>query len=75
MHTLKNVLLYPWRLAGPVGPAGAVADMVPGAAVAVAAATAPGCHRPPFARAPPHKSPDRLAPSPYLSPNYIAPLT
>ena len=51
------------RLEDPLGPAAVVADVTAGAAVAVAAAAAPWCHRSPFAPSPPHLSPHHLAPS------------
>ena len=44
------------RLADPLGPAAAVADVVAGAAVAVAAAAAPRRHRSPFVPSPQHIS-------------------
>ena len=37
------------RLADPLGPTAAAADLVAGAAVALAAAAGPWCHRSPFA--------------------------
>ena len=56
------------RIADPLGLAAAVADVAAGAAVAVAAVSAPWCHRSPFATSPPYISPHRLAFSPHVSP-------